>query len=65
MNDVILDILCPGSILPVLPDGVEDDGRADVEDEEGEGTTQCNYAPWSVYHGLVKCQNNTAHAEAE
>ena len=44
MNDVILDILCPGSILPVLPDGVEDDGKSDVEDEEGKSTTQCNKA---------------------
>ena len=42
MNGVILDILCPGSILPVFSDGVKDEGEADVEDEEGDGTNQCN-----------------------
>ena len=26
-------VFCPGSVLPVHPDAVKDDGEADVEDE--------------------------------
>ena len=33
MNGVIEGIFCPGIILPVHPDAMEDDSEADVEDE--------------------------------
>ena len=32
-SDFIHGIFCPGSVLPVHPDAVKDDGEADVEDE--------------------------------
>ena len=41
-NVVILYIICPDSLLPVLPDGMEDDGEANVNDEEGEVKNQGN-----------------------
>ena len=45
MNGVIEGIFCPGIILPIRPDTVEDGGVADVEDEEGEGPNQGNDDP--------------------
>ena len=41
-NVVILYIICPSSLLPVLHDAVQDDGEADVNDEEGEVKNQGN-----------------------
>jgi len=41
-SDVLHGDFCPGSILPVHPDAVEDDGEAYVEDEEGDANNQVN-----------------------
>ena len=41
-SEVLHWVFCPGSILPVHPDAVENDGEADVEDEVDEAKNQGN-----------------------
>ena len=36
-------VLCPGSILPVHPDAVKDDGEFHVEDEVDDTSKRGNY----------------------
>ena len=42
-SDVLHLVLCPGSILPVHPDAVKDDGEFHVEDEVDDTSKRGNY----------------------
>ena len=61
-------IFCPGSILPVHPDAVEDDGGAHVKEEVNKSSNEGNRSTHDVktLTGQVENQNGeTSHVEDE